>query len=76
MDIKEREMGRSGLIRRVSFLISGEAGYAFPFYCGYPWKQCMVPVAWDLALSLLSLYVSPSPLLKKEKTNKHAWTHR
>ena len=70
MDIKDRKMGRSGLIRRASFLISGETGCAFPFYCGYPWKHCMVTLAWDLALSRLSLYVSPRPLLEKEKTNK------
>ena len=66
MDIKDRKMVCSGLIRRASFLISGETG----FYCGYPWKHCIVPVVWDLALSPLSLYVSPRLLLKKEKTNK------
>ena len=77
MDIKDRKMGRSGLIRRASFLISGETGCVFTLLWvslealyGYPsLRPCPLPT--------VSLYVSTRPLLKNEKnkqTNKQTNT--
>ena len=70
MDIKDRKMGRSGLIRRASFLTSGETGCAFPFYCGYPWKHSYgYPSLRPCPLPIIPLCFA-SPALKKRKKNK------